>query len=257
MVEKNNPNGLSISSFKWIIICLLLPLYSLLVWYLGNISNPNLMWSWMNFLINMGYCAVVILLISGFIDLVMWHYTLSKNHSKLMLSLLVGLSVYLLLQTAILVYEGVHDQMTLIITYALGFLASLLFILIHFFSNHYQVSHSNQPKPLSALLKTVHKGKAMHVSIDSICYISMVEKVIFIHLIDGAKVTINTSLGNLEQQLPAECFFRANRSSIVNKDCIDRSVRQPNNTLKVHFKNTSQTVIVSRSKVAEFNEWLQ
>ncbi len=94
--------------------------------------------------------------------------------------------------------------------------------------------------------------------LDIICCYSN-QKISFLLLKDGLPITIDDSLDKLEQKLPKELFFRANRQFIITSECVREIKRANNGKLTVLMcENTSlpESITVSRLKAGKFRQWL-
>lgn len=67
----------------------------------------------------------------------------------------------------------------------------------------------------------------------------------------------NNSLKELEVQLNPHCFFKINRSTLINKDYIERIERYNKNTLAIRLKGGKDYLKTSQSATASFREWIE
>lgn len=67
----------------------------------------------------------------------------------------------------------------------------------------------------------------------------------------------NYSLKELEGQLNPHCFFKINRSTLINKEYIERVERYNKNTLAIRLKGGKNYLKTSQSATASFREWLE
>jgi two-component system LytT family response regulator len=68
---------------------------------------------------------------------------------------------------------------------------------------------------------------------------------------------LNETLEEIENRLPADLFFRANRQFIIQKKFVVNAELYFNNRLVVHLKQkTPEKIIISREKAGAFKEWL-
>ncbi len=94
--------------------------------------------------------------------------------------------------------------------------------------------------------------------LDIICCYSN-QKISFLLLKDGLPAAIDDSLDKLEQKLPQELFFRANRQFIITPECVREIKRAGNGKLTVFMcENNSlpESITVSRLKAGKFRQWL-
>ena len=73
---------------------------------------------------------------------------------------------------------------------------------------------------------------------------------------DKNKPLIYKSLNQIEEKLPAETFFRANRQQIINLKHVDKVIPWFNGKLKVTIKNSDQEIEISRRQSYKFKEVL-
>jgi two-component system, LytTR family, response regulator len=59
-------------------------------------------------------------------------------------------------------------------------------------------------------------GKNYKIVLDDIVYVESIKDYIKVHKSDGSNLTSKYKIGNLESELPAECFIRIHRSFIIN-----------------------------------------
>lgn len=75
---------------------------------------------------------------------------------------------------------------------------------------------------------------------------------------DGRNHLLDTTLEQLENELPPQKFFRVNRKFYINIDAIKDIVSYTNSRLKLHLKRFNEhEIIVSREKVKDFKLWLE
>lgn len=68
---------------------------------------------------------------------------------------------------------------------------------------------------------------------------------------------LNETLEEIENRLPSEFFFRANRQFIIQKKYVTNAELYFNNRLVVHLKiKTPEKIIISREKAGAFKDWL-
>jgi len=102
-----------------------------------------------------------------------------------------------------------------------------------------------------------HQG-IYFVETESITFFEASESVIFAFDITGKKHLLNKStLKELEEQLSPECFFRINRSTIINKQYVEKIERYNKNTLSIKIKAGKNHLKTSQSNTASFREWIE
>lgn len=104
----------------------------------------------------------------------------------------------------------------------------------------------------------VSKGDALiPLTCDDIAYFLAEDKTVMLYTFDGKKYLINYTLDSLENQLNPSNFFRINRHCIVNLNSIHKVHNYFNYKLKVEVHPPlKEELIVSKSKSAEFKEWM-
>ncbi len=68
---------------------------------------------------------------------------------------------------------------------------------------------------------------------------------------------IDQTLDDIQQQLPAACFFRANRQFIIHQHHIQHLTPGINGKLHVRIQHFSESIVISREKAPAFKLWLQ
>ncbi len=114
------------------------------------------------------------------------------------------------------------------------------------------------PVTSKKLMVSVGLKQQLFNPLDIICCYSN-QKITFLLLKDTPPVTIDDSLDKLEDKLPMELFFRANRQFIITPDCVREIKRANNGKLIVFLRENSalpESIIVSRLKAGKFKEWL-
>lgn len=256
MVEKLRLNRRKRIPGRIIFILFFLPVYSLLLVYLGRIYNEYYQWSWISLLINIGYCLF------GFSALELLNYLLLKKRiflgkQQLLLTLLIfDLSAFFLLQSSILIVEQVYSTITIIITCTLNGMLTTLYVFIYYFSLTGLEKRISEPlaHDPQKLIKANWRGKTTFLSVDQFVYFETLNKITFGYTRDNNYLTINKSLTDLEEYLACGKFFRTNRQVIIQKADIQRVERLANNTMQVYLKSVDKSVIVSRSRVGMFTD---
>lgn len=95
------------------------------------------------------------------------------------------------------------------------------------------------------------------VETKDVAHVYTAGRVHFIKTKEGKDYLIEYNLDELEDQLPPEMFFRANRQFILNYSTIVDVISWFDGKLKVVVKPASnEEIIVSRLKAGEFKNWL-
>ena len=106
-------------------------------------------------------------------------------------------------------------------------------------------------------LLTYSKDKLISVKVDEIAFISTEHSLTTITCLDGQRHSSNSSLDELYNSLDPMFFFRANRQHIIAVKGIDEILRYGNNQLKIKLNPpSSNAIIISKNKAAEFKKWL-
>jgi DNA-binding LytR/AlgR family response regulator len=90
-----------------------------------------------------------------------------------------------------------------------------------------------------------------------VAYFAADNKIVFLIDREGNRFVINSTMEKLEAELNPKDFFRLNRKIIVHADAIDQVKPCHSNRLKLQVKgvSTSEEMIISRERVAEFKQW--
>lgn len=92
----------------------------------------------------------------------------------------------------------------------------------------------------------------------NITFFEASESVVFAFDITGKKHLLNNStLKEIEQQLNPEEFYRINRSSLINKQHVEKIERYTKNILAIKIKAGKNHLKTSQSNTASFREWIE
>jgi two-component system response regulator LytT len=105
---------------------------------------------------------------------------------------------------------------------------------------------------------TIQVGQHLKIiPTNEICCFYSENKASYLTTISGRNYPVDVSLENLEKELTPEKFFRINRKSIVNIDCIEDIISYTNSRLEVKVKAFGEfQLIVSRERVRDFKNWI-
>jgi len=105
---------------------------------------------------------------------------------------------------------------------------------------------------------TIQVGQHLKIiSTSEICCFYSENKASYLTTTTGRNYPVDISLENLENDLDPEKFFRINRKSIVNIDCIEDIISYTNSRLEVKVNAFSGfQLIVSRERVKDFKNWI-
>ncbi len=93
--------------------------------------------------------------------------------------------------------------------------------------------------------------------VENIAYFVAKDKMVDIYTFDGKVYPLKSSLDQLETELEARLFYRANRQFIVSAASIVKLHQHFNYKVKLELKpKTEQDVIVAKTNVSELKEWL-
>ena len=250
-VEEIGPNGMSPARFELLLTGIFIPLAALVMWYLGKVRNPELSWSWNDYLMNLLYSVFFVLAMRQAIEVALKVKTwIGSVTVKITLA---GLATYLVLQSLVVfVIEGLNDLNTIMLVYAVGLLLVAAYIIVKLFLVRLKTGKP-QKKPL---LKAQYKGKTTFISIDQVECVYTENKVAYAYVPDKT-LLLSQTLTELEKELPSQEFFRINRQCIVSKSAINQFERQANNTLSLQLKTYKEVLSVSRAKTPAFIAWVK
>ncbi|WP_339662342.1 LytTR family DNA-binding domain-containing protein [uncultured Polaribacter sp.] len=104
---------------------------------------------------------------------------------------------------------------------------------------------------------TYIRNELVPIAIKDIAYIYTENTITYVVCFDGKKSTTNMSLDDLFTNLNSALFFRANRQFIISIAAIDKIIKYGNSQLKILLQSkTSEEIIISKNKAAEFKQWL-
>ncbi|MDO6598171.1 LytTR family DNA-binding domain-containing protein [Oceanihabitans sp. 2_MG-2023] len=93
---------------------------------------------------------------------------------------------------------------------------------------------------------------------ENITFFEASEGVIFAYDIKGKKHLLNKpTLSEIEKELNTEYFFRINRSTLVNKQHVEKIERYNKNILAIKIKAIKTYFKTSQSKTASFRKWIE
>jgi DNA-binding LytR/AlgR family response regulator len=104
---------------------------------------------------------------------------------------------------------------------------------------------------------TYIRNELVPISIKDIAYVYTENTITYVFCFDGKKSTTNMSLDDMSTHLNSSLFFRANRQFIISIAAIDKIIKYGNSQLKILLQSkTSDEIIISKNKAAEFKQWL-
>ena len=104
---------------------------------------------------------------------------------------------------------------------------------------------------------TYVRNELVSIPIKEIAFVYTENTITYVVCFDGKRSTTNASLDDMYANLDTSLFFRANRQFIISITAIDKIIKYGNSQLKIllHSK-TSEEIIISKNKAAEFKQWL-
>jgi hypothetical protein len=104
---------------------------------------------------------------------------------------------------------------------------------------------------------TYKRDELVPVLTKDIAYIYTENTITYVVSLDGKQSVSNTSLDDIYSNINVTIFFRANRQFIINIAAIEKVIRYGNKQLKIVLhSDTSEDIIISKNKAAEFKQWL-
>ena len=103
-------------------------------------------------------------------------------------------------------------------------------------------------------------NRSIYVEYEEVQFLYSKNKITHVVTKEGKQFIHDESLDRLEQYLPAEMFFRANRQFILKRDIISEIKPAKNGKVEVHFKpngSSVKNISVSRLKAHTFRQWLK
>ena len=113
-----------------------------------------------------------------------------------------------------------------------------------------------QPKVYRARFLLPYRDGYRKIQVEDIAFFYAHMNVSFANLMNGERVVVPQTLETLEQELDPRFFFRANRQYIIHVNSIEKVYNFFNGKLKLHIKDSTDEVIVSRTKAPLFKSWL-
>lgn len=131
----------------------------------------------------------------------------------------------------------------------------------------YKEKVAEQPNKIKTVEESLEKEKRriltyvrnelVPVNIDDIAYVYTENTITYVVCFDGKRSTTNMSLDDMYTNLNSALFFRANRQFIISITAIDKIIKYGKSQLKIVLQSkTSEDIIISKNKAAEFKQWL-
>ncbi|APZ47852.1 transcriptional regulator [Polaribacter reichenbachii] len=104
---------------------------------------------------------------------------------------------------------------------------------------------------------TYVRNELVPIATKDIAYVYTENTITYVVCFDGKRSTTNLSLDDMYTNLNSTLFFRANRQFIISITAIDKIIKYGNSQLKILLQSkTSEEIIISKNKAAEFKQWL-
>ncbi len=105
---------------------------------------------------------------------------------------------------------------------------------------------------------TYYKDKIIPVQSENIAWLNTQNQIVTVVMTNNQKLQLNDTLEEIENRLPHQKFFRANRQYIIARKAVVEAELYFNNRLSVKLSPPChETVIISRERVSQFRFWLQ
>ncbi|GAB3177966.1 LytR/AlgR family response regulator transcription factor [Telluribacter humicola] len=136
-----------------------------------------------------------------------------------------------------------------------------IYIAMYFWqwSKHLEEIKQKPDLPKATLL-TKLGGRSTIVQLADIRYCAIADDLTLIGAVNGEIHLVEKSLEQLEQLLPADYFFRANRQYIIHRELVKSIERIENGKINIllhPLPKLPEAVTMSRTKAPAFREWLK
>ena len=111
----------------------------------------------------------------------------------------------------------------------------------------------------SAAGRLMLRGKdgVSFVSMDNILLVQREDRMTVIDTIDGKRYSTGDSLGEIEEKLPRDVFFRTHKSYIVNINQIDSITPYGRWTFIVKLHGTTRDALITHEKFEELQKMFE
>ena len=104
---------------------------------------------------------------------------------------------------------------------------------------------------------TYYRDQLIPIKLDETAFFYIEHATTYLYNLKGQRFSTNTSLEELNTQLPPIEFFRVNRQYILSIKSINKIYRYGKNQLKITtIPESPEAIIISKNKAAEFKKWL-
>lgn len=102
-----------------------------------------------------------------------------------------------------------------------------------------------------------HGQTLLPVGIDHIAYFYADNRLCYLTTVQGSRYIISHTIGELEEMLGTDVFFRVNRAYLVRKSSINSARRTLTGRLLLQVTPASRKdIYISKERVGQFKEWL-
>jgi hypothetical protein len=178
-----------------------------------------------------------------------------------------------LLAFAYFVVRGINIFQTTYLKYDFQFiLLQLLLINLYYVAYHFYQKWSHAEKtisqlalkhtdPQAAIKQTfqVNKGATnILLPVDGIAYFFREGYSNYLRTVNGEDYFVNATLDEVQQQLPEDAFFRANRQLIINREACKGYDLLSYGKLNIKLQPTLTTdAVVSQKRARDFKQWIE
>lgn len=120
-----------------------------------------------------------------------------------------------------------------------------------------EINSSKEKDKEKKRILTYVRNELVPIAIKDIAFVHTENTITYVVCFDGKRSTTNMSLDDMYTNLNSTLFFRANRQFIISITAIDKIIKYGNSQLKIVLQSkTSEEIIISKNKAAEFKQWL-
>ena len=120
-----------------------------------------------------------------------------------------------------------------------------------------EINSSKEKDKEKERILTYVRNELVPIAIKDIAFVYTENTITYVVCFDGKRSTTNMSLDDMYTNLNSTLFFRANRQFIISITAIDKIIKYGNSQLKIVLQSkTSEEIIISKNKAAEFKQWL-
>ena len=182
----------------------------------------------------------------------------SRTFSRFIWYNLLGCFILYTLLFTVLSYpnfNATHYLTYLLISLAVVVIENLIFLLIVTYKNNNQ-----PPNPRNSFLLAPLASRQVRIDYQDISHAKINHGIVTIYRYQDQPVSTHYStLDRLEEELPSDTFYRANRQYIINRHAVQHLAKGTNRKLAIRIKgeDSENDVAVSRYKSRDLQRWLQ